>query len=214
MEIESSPTAKKHKLRWFQYSLRSLFILTTLVASACSWLATTFQNQRKQKAAAEAIEKAGGLVMSEPTWLGTLLRDDSLVRVTRVSFPKSATDAELVHLRGLNQLRRLDLGFTKVTDAGLPHLQGLSRLRELRLNDTKVTDAGLAILQGLSELQELQLDNTKVTDAGLANLQALSELERMGLYGTKVTNEGVKKFREASPKCLITRRYPAWQPID
>ena len=42
------------------------------------------QNQRKQKAAAEAIEKAGGKVKSEPTWLGKLLRDDSLVTVTFV----------------------------------------------------------------------------------------------------------------------------------
>ena len=45
----------------------------------------TMQNQRKQKAAAEAIEKAGGTVQSEPTWLGKLLRDDSLVRVTCVT---------------------------------------------------------------------------------------------------------------------------------
>ena len=62
-EPESSPTAEKPpKLRWFQYRLRSLFILTTLVAIACSWLAVTMQNQRKQKAAAEAIEKIGGNV--------------------------------------------------------------------------------------------------------------------------------------------------------
>ena len=86
METDSLPTAEKKqpKLRWYQYSLRSLFLLTLLVAIGMSWLAVTMRNQRKQKAAAEAIEKAGGTVKSEPTWLGKLLRDDSLVSVTAV----------------------------------------------------------------------------------------------------------------------------------
>ena len=87
METDSLPTAEKKqpKLRWFQYSLRSLFLLTLLVAIGMSWLTVTMQNQRKQKAAAEAIEKAGGTVGTEPTWLGKLLRDDSLVRVIYVN---------------------------------------------------------------------------------------------------------------------------------
>jgi hypothetical protein len=43
METDSPPTAdqKQPKLRWYQYRLRSLFILTTLVAIACSWLGGT-----------------------------------------------------------------------------------------------------------------------------------------------------------------------------
>ena len=81
METDSSPAVEKPvpKLRWFQYSLRSLFLLTLLVAIGMSYVAVTMRNQRKQKAAAEAIEKAGGKTQSKPTWLGTLLRDDSLV---------------------------------------------------------------------------------------------------------------------------------------
>ena len=109
-----------------------------------SWLAVTIQNQRKQKAAAEAIEKAGGTGRSEPTWLGKLLRDDSLVRVTYVDlYGQSITDDVLVHLQGLSQLQRLCLGDTKVTDAGLVHLQGLSQLQGLWLYNTKVTDQGV-----------------------------------------------------------------------
>ena len=87
METDPPPTAEKKqpRLRWFQYSLRSLFMLTLLVAIGMSWLAVTIQNQRKQKAAAEAIEKRG-MGKSEPTWLGELLRNDSLARVTDVNF--------------------------------------------------------------------------------------------------------------------------------
>ena len=62
MEKGCSPTVedRRPKLRWYQYSLWSLFVLTTLVAIACSWLAVTIQDQRKQKAAADAIQHAGG----------------------------------------------------------------------------------------------------------------------------------------------------------
>ena len=74
MEIEALPTAEPPKLRWFQYRLRSLFLLTLLVAIGMSWVAVTMRKQRKQKAAAEEIEKLGGTVDSEPTWLGKLLR--------------------------------------------------------------------------------------------------------------------------------------------
>src|SRR3974377_1265771 len=96
------------RLRWFQYRLRSLFVLTTLVAIGCSWLAVTIQAERREKAAAEAIEKAGGRVASEPTWLGELLRDHSLITVTDASLPgRAITDDVLVRLEGLSQLQWL-----------------------------------------------------------------------------------------------------------
>ncbi len=87
--------APKPKLRWFQFSLRSLMLFVTACAVACSWLAVTIQGQRRQGTVAAAIEKAGGRVQSEQTWLGKLLRDGSLVRVTVVTLSESATDADL-----------------------------------------------------------------------------------------------------------------------
>jgi hypothetical protein len=215
----------------FQYSLRSLFVLTTLVAIGMSCLTVTMQTmqgQRRQHEAAAAIEKIGGQVTSEPTWLGKLLRDDSLVRVTSVALlPHSVTDAGLVHLQGLSQLHKLELEHTKitdtgllhlqglsqlqyldlshaeVTDAGLVHLQGLSQLHELQLGSTKVTDSGLVHLQGLSQLHKLGLEHTKITDTGLLHLQGLSQLQHLWLNYTKVTDEGVKKLQQALPNCKI-----------
>ena len=60
--------------RMYQYSLRSLMLFVTACAIACSWLAVTIRSQRRQGAAVEAIEKAGGHVQCETTWLGKLLR--------------------------------------------------------------------------------------------------------------------------------------------
>ncbi len=93
------------------------------------------------------------------TWLGRLLRDDSLVSVTELEADWGdwgATDAGLVHLQGLRRLKVLVLNNTEVGDAGLVHLQGLSQLQELWLAETQVTDAGLVHLQGLRQLQVLR----------------------------------------------------------
>ena len=208
MGTDSSPTAERKppKLRWYQWRLRSLFVLTLLVAIGMSWLTVTMRNQRKQKAAAEEIKTAGGTVGLSPTWLGKLLRDDSLVSVVYVNLSEeSTTDAELVHLEGLSQLHVMGLSSTKVTDAGLVHLQGLSQLEQLSLDHAKITDAGLVNLEGLSQLQALSLTNTRITDAGLVHLQGLSRLQDLYLSGTNVTNVGVKKLQQALPKCNIQR---------
>jgi hypothetical protein len=183
MEPGSLPTTEKPpKLRWYQWRLRSLFILTLLVAIGMSWLTVTIREQRRQQAAAAEITKAGGWVTSEQTWLGKLLRDNSLARVTEVLFiRKSMTDAVLVHLEGLSELRTLWVYETQFTDAGLVHLRGLRRLQTLVLSDTQITDAGLVHLQGLSQLHLLRLD------------------------GTRVTAKGVKELQKALPNCKISR---------
>ena len=96
------------------------------------------------------------------------------------------TDAGLNRLRGLPQLRELDLGGTEVTDAGLEHLKGLRQLEKLDLYDTGITDAGLEHLKGLRQLQKLGLSGTEVTDAGLEHLKGLRQLRTLDLRLTKV----------------------------
>ena len=46
----------------FQFSIRSLLLLTVVVAIPCSWLAVEREQARKQREAVEAIEKLGGWV--------------------------------------------------------------------------------------------------------------------------------------------------------
>ncbi len=206
METNSLPTAKKKqpKLHWYQWRLRSLFLLTLFVAIGISYVGVTIQNQRKQKAAAEEIRKVGGVPGCEPTWLGRLLRDDSLVRVESVALSgKSVNEATLVHLQELSQLRTLLLQGTKVTDGELVHLEGLSQLRRLWLNGTRITDAGLVHIQRLSQLHLLFLNDTEMTDTGLVHLQGLTQLQWLDLSNTKVTDEGVDYLRRALPHCII-----------
>jgi hypothetical protein len=88
--------------------------------------------------------------------------------------PSSALARGYVHrLRGLANLWRLDLGYTRVADEDLAHLAALTRLRVLKPGRCdEVTDAGLAHLGRLKDLESLDLRNCpRVTEGGLAALR-------------------------------------------
>ncbi len=177
-------TAPKPKLRWFQYSLRTLLVFVTLCAIACSWLGVKLRQAKREREAAAAIEKLGGTVdwsaPSGPVWLRSLLGNDFFVTVFRVQmYCTYATDTDLEHIKSLNQLR------------------------ELYLYETEVTDAGLENLRRLNRLQKLSLANTKITDAGLEHLKGLTELKELWLFPSNVTDEGVKQLQHALPNCQI-----------
>jgi hypothetical protein len=200
----------------FQFSIRSLLVLTLAVALPCSWLATEMKRAREQREQAEWIVKEGGRVSYDyerdssgndipnaqppgPAWLRSLLGDDFFTHTVAATLSRAqVTNAGLEHLKALSQLQWLSLYRTRVTDAGLEHLKRLSQLQELDLGNTQVTDAGLEHLKGLSQLRSLSLDGTPVTDAGLERLKRLSQLQELHLYGTHVTNTGLEHLKGLS----------------
>ena len=107
---------------------------------------------RREREAAEAMEKLGGAVYwsepSGPVWLRKLIGDDLFIHVEILGFRGfSITDADLDNLTGLSQLQMLDLRGTNITDKGLENLRGLSQLHRVDLDGTKVTDEGVKKLQ-------------------------------------------------------------------
>jgi hypothetical protein len=170
--------------RWhFQFSIRSLLVLTVAVAIPFSWLAMEMKWAREQKAAGEMLTKDEGWVQYDDEydeslcppalrWMREHLGHDFFNNVYGVEFSETkATDTELVYLRSLTQLRLLFIYNTTVTDAGLEHIKGLTQLLLLVLKNTNVTDAGLEHLKGLTQLQRLDIRYTKVTDDGVRKLQ-------------------------------------------
>jgi len=148
------------KLRWFQFSLRTLLVFVTVCAIPCSWLAVRMreaerkQAERAKRLAAEdklakPIKDLGGMVWFKPQCVPNGDRVDL--------FDSEVTDAALEHIRWWPDIKVLRLDQTQVTDAGLEHLKGLSQLQRLSLDGTQVTDAGLEHLKGLSQLQKLCL---------------------------------------------------------
>ena len=61
-EFTPAPAGPKLKLRWYQYRLRSLFLLMLLATIPLGWLSAKLKAAREQKAAVEAIEELDGKV--------------------------------------------------------------------------------------------------------------------------------------------------------
>jgi hypothetical protein len=226
--------APSRKLRWYQFSLRTLLIVGTLFSVLCSWLAVKLQQHRREREAAAAIERLGGTVHWHSPTVGHRLRTDEYDLFDYVNtvdcYGPQVTDACLEHLKVLRQLGWLYLEDTTTTDAGLETLAGMSQLERLILDGTKVTDKGLAKLRGLRHLQVLGLDRSEVTDVGMEHLKELDQLvwlslentavsdagletlagmnhqlQGLDLRGTKVTDEGVRRLQGVFPGCKIER---------
>jgi hypothetical protein len=206
----------------FQFSIRSLLVLTLAVAVPYSWLGVKLKVAAIQQQTVAGIVKLGGsagydyeldasgrftkATPPQPEWLEELLGPDFFSNVVSVKLDDpQMTDAGLGSLRGLRQLRWLDLKSTQVTDAGLEALKHLDQLNGLAVAFTQITDSGLIHLNGLNRLRWLFLTGTYVTDSGLKHLAGLSDLEKLYLEQTKVTDEGVKNLQQALPNCKITR---------
>ena len=218
--------------RWrFQFSIRSLLLLTVAVASPFSWLGMEMKAAREQKETVEAITHSRRLALvfydyqrdemnplggtaqpSTPAWLRRLLGDDFFRTLIAVLFPYStlvdpiyATDYDLRNLDAFPELEGLSVFSPDVTNAGLEHLKRFTRLQELDLECTGITDAAMEHLGGLNQLQDLDLRGARVTDAGLERLNGLKQLRHLRIFDTVVTDAGVKKLQQALPNCRIDR---------
>jgi hypothetical protein len=84
-------------------------------------------------------------------------------------------------LRAKPQTVVLQMANEDVTDQTLEYIRGMSQLRELDLNDTKITDEGLRILSELPRLESLRLRGTPITEDGfrqyLMPKESLKELD-------------------------------------
>ena len=103
-------------------------------------------------------------------------------------------------LQAKPQTAVLQMANADVNDQVLEYLKGMDQLRELDLNDTAVTDEGLRVLAGLPRLQQLRLRKTKITDAGFREvLFAKESLLDLDLTGTSVASKTIREWKKAHP---------------
>ena len=193
-----------------------------------------------ERESAEILERRGAEIewnaaghVSSLNLYWTDLQDEDLRQlvvfdqVETVLLPSTTTDAGLVHLQGLIQLKIL-FPSNGLTDAGLMHVQHLPELQELHMyGNRQITDAGLAYLRDLSQLEYLGLQHTELTGAGIVHLRDLlnlrwlslaytktsdAELEYLrgmhqirglSLFGATITDEGVNRLQQALPDCVV-----------
>ena len=184
------------KCQRFQYSLRTLLVVVTIVAVVCSFCvmirkAIRYHQQAiRYNQAVAAIEGFRNIEYGPVIyWSGEGVSIDLAYSHVR--------DVDLDYLNEFSQLRWLSLFSTNVTDAGLVHAMRWTNLEALNLGRSNVT--------GLKRLQELNLEGTQVTDIGLEQLKGLTHLQKLHIERTRVTNEGAKKLGQALPNCTILR---------
>jgi len=166
----------------------------------------------EQEAAAAAIKEHWGKVIIDemnPTkpvlevyLSGSLVNDTLLERIKGLTQLRTldlsftqVTDHSLRYLKGLTQLQELNLCGVPVTDAGLEEIKDLRQLRRLNLGCDHVTDAGLERLKGMDQLRTLELWNAHITDAGLENLKGLTQLQTLVLAKTGITGAGLEHLK-------------------
>lgn len=135
------------------------------------------------------------------------------------------TSTCLPHLRGLRQLRAIDLMATAVDDrilSGLknwPDLEllslpegisavGLSKLKigrklfELRLDLTEEMEAGLHYLSDVKSLRILHLSRN-LTDNGLKLLRDCPQLRKLSAYGARISKRAIQTLRRVNPELVL-----------
>lgn len=117
--------------------------------------------------------------------------------------PDPASEAALSHLRGLKNLRELEIYGAGLTDASLSNLSGLENLRKLYLSDSTITDDALRHLADLPNLEHLVLDKTRVTGEGFKHLRSLPKLERLSFRECPIENDHLIHLRDLGLKSTL-----------
>jgi hypothetical protein len=210
--MTDSPASQppKRKLRWYQFSLRTLLIVVTLFGIACSWLTIKVRQAKRQRIAAEMLRHSGCFLRyndsDKPTsgcptsgyptvvpaprypWLKSILGED-------VVDPDISQDT-LALLKDCPHLQVAIFVDVNITDEGLENIAGLQELQSLNLDGTRITDNGLRTLRTLPRLSQLSLVRTEITDKGLENLKSLKGLQVLSLTFTAISDDGLETLSE------------------
>jgi len=226
---QSTTAIRPWRRRWLTYSLRSLFVLVTVMAFGLAWVAHERRQSQREAQIADELRALGATVEfarlfdvpndakstdspEEQSWWRTALGELLGPRVVSVrEYRGELTDlSPLTHLKHLKVLfleRRPDgliwlleqVVPTRTRVRDLSPLAALKNLKWLQLNSTEVSD--LSPLAGLENLQQIDLNCTPVSV--LAPLSGLNKLDLLTLYSTKVSKEQVQMLQRSLPNCSI-----------
>lgn len=152
--------------------------------------------------------------LSGSPWLRSLIGEhyfQDLLTVHLLDAP--FTDKHLEAIARVPTIQWLDLTCTKVTDAGIVHLKKLKNLRVLSLDGTLVSNNCLEHVEHLKQIEQLELGGTRITDEGLQHLSALPKLKYLSLRGNldhhrywpaaNITDEGLPHLYPCSSLELV-----------
>ena len=123
----------KPKRSWFQFRLRTLFVLVAVSAVPCVWLAWNMDARRRVELTKQRVLELGGTFATEnrcPKWIEKLVgheRTDLFERIARIDLTQwtksHATDTDLAFARLIpGRCRQLRLDGAAIGDTGLEQL--------------------------------------------------------------------------------------------
>jgi hypothetical protein len=192
-------------LRW---SLRTLFVLLTIVACLLGFVAFA----RAPRPIETRIRALGGAVgVSHPTtawstpmqWMDRLFgpfeRYSEIYSVTVDSDEFEDLDCSAVC--ELGTLEALEIHSRNITDRGLSSLWRSAKIRELVLECPQISDNGLRSLQELRGLVSLEVSSNHISGQLLSNLDSRTRLRSLALVGERVDDSVCRRaveFQELS----------------
>lgn len=198
---------KPKRRRWLQFSLRSLFVVMTIVAV---WLGLVMHKARRLRRSVDAITAAGGAVYFHhqiegnsadapppgPAWLRRFVGDEPFLTPVHVYLggPR-VTDALIAdNLGSMTSVEDLHIESANVTDAALVHIRSMPHLHWLILDCPRLTDAAPARLASLPELYGLSLNCARLTDAALSHIATHPKLGSLTLNSPNLTAPGLRQL--------------------
>jgi len=185
----------------FQFSLRSILLLTLVVGLLAGGLRTKFVQIQRQQA---AMARLGGSDFADrydfrpgvwvPWWLDRIFGDPLAARPYVDVRREWIADADLDYLHDfINEISlSLSGGFT---DESLQRVGRVHSIWRLEVRDSPVTDAGLVHLKDLPALEELWLSDTAITDAGLERIASWKNLTVLKLCASAgITDAGMEQI--------------------
>lgn len=181
----------------FQFTIRSLLLLTLAVAMAFSWLAVEMKRTRKQRETVAAINDLNwsvtydfewegssndGANTSSPKLLQSWLGQDFFAKIKRVSVRERLPEGMTVQPLGGKDACR------DIPESHLQLLADLPSLERIELADMKATPAGLKCIEKIAELESLEIDNVDFSDTGLGFLEKLGQLRELCILNTQIAD--------------------------
>jgi hypothetical protein len=179
MSISNQSTRSR---AWMRFSLRAVILVLTM---GCIGLAYFFNHCRRERAAVDAVVRAGGKVSFErqgetptqkvPVWLRSLLGEEPFRTPLYVTLRGKEIDDEFLasHLPAFGSAERLVIKSPNVSDKGLAYLPNKAAYEILWLDCAEVTDAGMEHLAVLKRIDSLALNCDRLTPVGIRRLKGL-----------------------------------------
>ena len=105
------------KWRPWQFSLRSLLLVTTLIAVGAGFFGWRARLEPQRRAAARIVELGGSVEIEQRGWLDAIWRGRDTQEVVSVTLPGHCADS--VQLESFPALRHVTMSYTKQPEGGI-----------------------------------------------------------------------------------------------